>query len=66
MQIVQTPAVRWIGRSTETKPSDAAHGTEFYELDTGVRWLWDDDNNVWVENIEMATALTKALGYGQR
>lgn len=50
---------RWIGLSTDTKPStNIKVGSTYYELNTGQGWIWDGSN--WVEDIRLIYALTVA------
>lgn len=39
----------YYGLSTDTKPVDAPNASSFYEMDTGVLYLFDKDNQVWLE-----------------
>ena len=45
--------------STDTKPADTAEGTEGFEVNTGVKWIYH--NGEWYENLELFNALKLAL-----
>lgn len=38
-----------VGLSTDTKPLDAINGSTFYEIDTGKRYLFDEEGAEWCE-----------------
>jgi len=50
---------KWIGWSTDIKPSAIYNGSEFYEMDTGQNWIWYDGN--WVEDLRYIKAISDAL-----
>jgi len=50
---------RFIGLSTDTKPSGISPGSEFFEVNTGQKWIFDGNN--WVEDISLIYALSQAL-----
>jgi len=55
-----TTIQRWIGLSTDTKPSSEVKvGSTFYELDTGQPFIWDGD--AWVEDLTLINAFVEAL-----
>lgn len=54
-----TTIQRWIGLSTDTKPTSAPEGSTFFETNTGQGWVWDESN--WVEDISMINAFSQAL-----
>lgn len=35
------------GKSTDTKPSGVANGTTFLEIDTGAKYMYDEENGEW-------------------
>jgi hypothetical protein len=37
------------GLSTDTKPTDVNNASVFYEMDTKKMFLFDEQNNVWLE-----------------
>lgn len=55
-----TSTQRWIGLSTDTKPTPDNVGSRFYETNTGQEWVWNGSE--WVEDIGLIYALTQALG----
>jgi len=38
---------KWLGLSTDTKPTDIAVGTEFYETDTGKTFIYS--GSAWIQ-----------------
>ena len=56
-----TSAQRWIGLSTDTKPTATAAltGATFYETNTGQEFVCDGLN--WIEDIRLIFALIQAL-----
>ena len=54
-----TDVRRFIGLSSDTKPHITNVGTEFTELDTGVKFIWDGE--CWVEDMTMYHAVKQAL-----
>ena len=50
---------RWIGLSTDTKPTPTHIGSTFYETNTGQNWIWDGTS--WVEDLAMFRAVVDAL-----
>ena len=58
--ILVTTIQRWIGLSTDTKPSSNIKvGSTFYETNTGKGWIWDGD--IWTEDLSMIHAVNQAL-----
>ncbi len=57
-----TTIQRWVGLSTDTKPTPTAQqaGSTFYETNTGEAFIWNGAE--WVEDIRLIYALTRALG----
>lgn len=51
--------VNYIGESSDIKPTTCNEGASFYEINTGVRWLYHDGK--WIEDISMIYALSQAL-----
>lgn len=51
---------RWIGLSTDTKPTPDFVGSTFYETNTGQGFI--HNGSEWVEDIRLIYALTQALG----
>ena len=53
------------GLSTDTKPTaatmgdEAYVGSEFYEMNTGLMWIWDGTE--WVEDLRLFRAMVDAL-----
>lgn len=45
--LVDDSLQKFRGLSTDTKPA-AAHGSEFFEMDTGKTFLYDADGETWV------------------
>lgn len=37
------------GLSTDTKPTNVANGSTFDEMDTGKRYMFDEEANTWQE-----------------
>lgn len=37
------------GLSTDTKPTDVPNGSEFREMDTGKKFLFDAENQTWID-----------------
>jgi hypothetical protein len=58
--VLVTNIKRFIGLSSDTKPTDAPAGSEFYERNTGARFIWDGSN--WTEDISLIYALSQVLG----
>lgn len=54
-----TGCQKWIGLSTDTKPTPDMVGSTFYETNTGEGFLWNGSE--WVEDIRLIYALTQAL-----
>ena len=54
-----TTVQRYIGLSTDSKPDAIYNGSEFYEADTGQKFIWYDGN--WVEDLSFIKAITDAL-----
>jgi len=54
-----TTIQRWIGLSTDDKPTPDLVGSTFYETNTGQAWVWNGSN--WVEDIALTVALIAAL-----
>lgn len=51
--------VSYVGLSSDTKPSAPPAGSKFYELNTGVWWIYDGEK--WVEDISMIYALSQVV-----
>lgn len=39
----------WVGLSTDAKPTNAANGSTFIEMDTGKAYMYDQANAQWRE-----------------
>ena len=46
---VGSQEIKLRGLSTDTKPTNVANGSGFYEMDTGTYYLWDEENATWRE-----------------
>lgn len=46
---VGSQEIKLRGLSTDTKPTNVANGSGFYEMDTGKYYLWDEANETWRE-----------------
>ena len=57
--VLVTTIQRWIGLSTDTKPTPDREGSTYYETNTGKGWIWDGD--IWVEDLSMIYAVNQAL-----
>lgn len=59
-----TSSKRWIGLSTDTKPTPASDevGSTFFETNTGQGFIWNGSN--WIEDITLIYALAQALKEG--
>lgn len=40
---------RWVGLSTDSKPTTAHNGDEFIEMDTSKQYMYDEESSDWVE-----------------
>lgn len=45
----QSRAYDMYGLSTDTKPTDVGNASTFYEMDTKKLYMFDAQNNVWLE-----------------
>ena len=45
------------GLSTETKPTDVANGSEFTEIDTGKKCLFNEETRLWPEQPSGGTSV---------
>ena len=57
--VLVTDPQKYLGLSTDTKPSDPRVGAEFIEKNTGVRWIYDGTD--WFEDLTLIYALIEAL-----
>lgn len=48
VSIIDKAMVEYRGLSTDTKPAEAANGSSFLEMDTGVTYYYDADSETWV------------------
>ena len=53
-----TSIQKWIGLSTDTKPTPDKIGSTFFETNTGQEFIWNGSN--WIEDITLIYALTQA------
>jgi hypothetical protein len=40
------------GLSTDSKPTTLVNGSEFFEIDTGATYFYDEDGEQWVNPLE--------------
>jgi len=66
MAVTEITVIRkWHGLSTDTKPTaatmgdEAYVGNEFYEINTGLLWIWNGTE--WVEDLRLFRAIVDAL-----
>jgi hypothetical protein len=66
MTVTEVTVIRkWVGLSTDTKPTTATMGdesyvgNEFYEINTGLTWIWDGE--YWTEDLKLFRAMVDAL-----
>ena len=66
MAVTEITVVRkWVGLSTDTKPTAASMGdeayigNEFYEMDTGYNFIWNGTE--WKEDLRLMRAMMDAL-----
>ncbi|MEN6305789.1 MAG: hypothetical protein ABFD96_23895 [Armatimonadia bacterium] len=50
---------KFIGLSSDTKPTDVAAGATFQELNTGLCWIFDGSD--WVEDLSMIYAVNQGM-----
>jgi len=50
---------RWVGLSTDTKPTSGPVGSTFFEVNTGQNWIWNGTD--WIEDLTLIYAFTEAL-----
>ena len=50
---------KYVGDSSDTKPTPDFPGSEFYELNTGQNWIWDGTD--WIEDLRLFKAMVDAL-----
>ena len=67
---LSTDIQRWLGLSSDTKPTAAPPGSTFYETDSGATYIWD--GAAWQPRLELgpffaskAVTFTGAAGLGQ-
>jgi hypothetical protein len=49
---------RWIGLSTDEKPTATKAGSTFHEIDTGKKYIWFND--AWYQDLSMIYAVYQA------
>ena len=61
MAILETTTKRFIGLSSDTKPSDAPAGSSYLETDTGLIWRWDGHNWHNLEHRQVSQVLAEEM-----